>query len=97
MKAASQPVSVRLDSRLLRRAAAFARRRKVGLSTALRMIISEHLDAAESTAELEVALRWQRERAWATFERWERGEAEELSIEDLRSAQQPAELRARRR
>src|SRR5438270_13534085 len=97
MKAASHPVSIRLDLQLLRRAAAFARRRKVGLTTALRMIISEHLDAADSSAELDAALRWQRERSWAALEGWERGEAGEQSLEDLRSAQQQVLRRTRRR
>src|SRR5438309_9539716 len=97
MKAASHPVSIRLDLQLKRRAAAFARRRKVGLTTALRMIISEHLDSAEAAADLDAALRWQRERAWAGLERWEGGEVEELSLEDLRTAQQKVLRRTRRR
>jgi hypothetical protein len=97
MKASSQPVSVRLDPRLRRRAAAFARQRKVGLTTALRMIISEHLDAADVAADLEAALRWQRQRAWAALERWERGEAGEVSMDDLRNAQQQILKRTRRR
>jgi len=97
MKSASQPVSVRLDPQLRRRAAAFARRRKVGLTTALRMIISEHLDATDAGADLDAALRWQRERAWTALERWERGEVPELSLEDLREARQKALSRPRRR
>jgi hypothetical protein len=90
MKSSAQPVSIRLDASLKRRAAAFARRRKVGLTTALRMIISEHLDAAESSQDLDTALRWQRDRAWAALERWEKGEREELSLEDIRSAHRKA-------
>src|SRR5438270_7496387 len=97
MKAASHPVSIRLDLQLKQRAAAVARRRKVGLTTALRMIISEHLDAADSTAELDAAVRWQRERAWDALERWERGESEELSLEDLRTAHREALRKTRRR
>ena len=96
MKAASHPVSIRLDLQLKRRAAAFARRRKVGLTTALRMIISEHLDAAEAASDLDAALQWQRERAWSALERWERGDAEELTLEDLRAAHGVA-LGAKRR
>ena len=38
------------------------------------MIISEHLDATDAGADLDAALRWQRERAWTALERWERGE-----------------------
>ena|SRR5438105_10423398 len=97
MKSASQPVSVRLDPQLRRRAAAFARRRKVGLTTALRMIISEHLDATDAGADLDAALRWQRERAWAALERWESGAVAELSIEELREAHEKAMSRTRRR
>jgi hypothetical protein len=95
MKGASQPVSVRLDPQLRRRAAAYARRRKVGLTTALRMIISEHLDSAESAAELDAALRWQRDRAWATLDKAQGGAAE-LSLDDIRSAHQRAIRRPRR-
>jgi hypothetical protein len=97
MKVASQPVSIRLDPELRRKAAAFARRRKVGLTTALRMIISEHFDAAEAAADLDAALKWQVERAWSALERWERGEAGEVTLEDLREAHRDALTRARRR
>jgi hypothetical protein len=97
MTAANQPISMRLDPELRRRAAAFARRRKVGLTTALRMIISEHLDASDAAADLDAALRWQRERAWTALERWEHGDVPELSIGDLRDAQRKVLSRARRR
>jgi hypothetical protein len=97
MKAASQPISIRLDPGLRRRAAAFARRRKVGLTTALRMIISEHLDAAEAAVDLEAALRWQGERAWTALERWERGDAAEFTLGDLRDAHRKEMTRTRRR
>lgn len=82
MKSASQPVSLRLDPQLMRKAVAFAKQRKVGLSTALRMIISEHLDAAEAAAELGAALRWQRDQAWGALDR--REETKELSLHDIR-------------
>ncbi|HEX4384356.1 MAG TPA: hypothetical protein VH083_15450 [Myxococcales bacterium] len=97
MKSANQPVSVRLDPQLKRRATAYAKRHKVGLTTGLRMIISEHLDAEESAAELEAAHRWQREQAWETFKRWERGESAELSLDDLRAAHKDAMEKARRK
>jgi hypothetical protein len=97
MKPATRPVSIRLDARLMRRATDFARQRKVGVSTALRMIISEHLDAADASAELDDAMRWQREQAWAAFERWEGGQAAEVSLDDLRRAHGQALRRARRR
>jgi len=97
MKAANSPISIRLDTELRRKAVAFARRRKIGLTTALRMIISEHLDAAEAAVDLEAALRWQSERAWAALERWERGEAVELTLADLRSAHRKEMTRSRRR
>ena len=84
MRSVSQPVSLRLDPQLMRRAAAFAKQRKVGLSTALRMIVSEHLDAAEAESELGAALRWQRDQAWAALDRWE--DAEELSLQDIQGA-----------
>src|SRR5471030_168509 len=96
MKTASQPVSVGLYPQLMRRASAFARQRKVGLTTALRMIISEHLDNAESVAELDAALRWQRDKAWETLGRWERGETDELSLDDLREAHAETLRKSRR-
>jgi len=97
MKAASEPISIRLDPELRRRAAAFARRRKVGLTTALRMIISEHLDAADAAVDLEAALHWQSERAWTALERWERGDAAEFTLGDLRDAHRREMTRTRRR
>jgi|SRR5690348_5825943 hypothetical protein len=97
MKPATRPVSIRLDARLMRRATDFARRRKIGVSTALRMIISDHLDAADASAELDDATRWQRDRAWAAFERWERGQGVEVSLDDLRRAHGEALRRPRRR
>jgi hypothetical protein len=97
MKKGAQPVSVRLDPELRKRAAAFARRRKVGLTTGLRMIISEHLDAAESSADLDAALRWQHEQVWETFKRWQSGESAERSLDDLRAAHKDAMAKARRK
>ena len=86
MKNAAQPVSLRLDPELLQKATAYARRRKVGVSTALRMIISEHLEGAEAAAELAAAARWQQERAWEALARWESGASKEVSLVDLRKA-----------
>jgi hypothetical protein len=97
MKPAAQPVSLRLDAQLMRKAAAFARRRKVGVTTALRMIISEHLEGAEAAAELDAAARWQREQAWAALEGWERDPSEPQSIDQLRKAHQEAMRKPRRR
>jgi len=97
MKSTSQPVSLRLDPALLKRVTAFARSRKIGLSTALRMIVSEHLDAAESAAEHDAALRWQEERAWSAQGRWERKESPELSLDDLKRAHADALRPARAR
>ena len=97
MKHIAYPVSVRLDPQLMRRATAFARRRKIGLTTALRMLISEHLDAVELATELDAALRWQRERAWDSLEHWESGESTELSLDDLRTAHRKALQQTRRR
>jgi hypothetical protein len=82
-RAVAQPVSIRLDPGLKRRAEAFARRRKVGLTTGLRMIISERLDALDASEDLDQALRWQRDRAWATLESWESGDQEELTLDDI--------------
>lgn len=97
MKTPSQPVSIRLDAGLRQRAAAYARRRKVGLTTALRMIVSEHLDATEAAADLDAALRWQRQQAWDALERWERGETEELTLTDLRETHRKVMGRRKRR
>jgi antitoxin component of RelBE/YafQ-DinJ toxin-antitoxin module len=86
----SSPLSIRLDPQLQRRAAAYARKRKVGLTTALRMIISEHLDEQEVAADLDAGLRWQREQAWRSLEQWESGENAEVSFEELKAAHREA-------
>jgi hypothetical protein len=59
------------------------------------MIIREHLDSAEAAEELDAALRWQRDRAWAALDRWER-DGKELSLADIRAAHAKA-LSARKR
>jgi hypothetical protein len=97
MKGVAAPISIRLDPPLLRKARDFARRRKVGVSTALRMIISEHFDAADASAELDEAMRWQRDQAWAAFARWEEGNAAEVGLDELRRAHGQAMRPARRR
>ena len=91
------PVSLRLDDQLLQKARSFARRRKLGLTTALRMIVSEHLEALDAEAERDAALRWQQERAWTALERWEQGKAGEVSLDDLRRTHQATIRRTRRR
>lgn len=76
---APHPVSVRLDRETLSRATAFARRRKMGLTTALRIIVSERLIADEAEVALDETLRWQRIAAWSAYDRIE----EPVSLADL--------------
>ena len=90
------PVSLRLDAGLLRKAATFARHRRLGVTTALRLIISERLEAAEASEQLDAAFRWQQDRAWAALEAWETGAGEEFSLDDLRKVHREA-LRPTRR
>ena len=66
------------------------------MSTALRMIISEHLDTAEADADLNAAMRWQREQAWKALDRLEKGQAKRLTIDDLREAHAKAIRRHQR-
>ena len=97
MKSAAQPVSLRLDPELLQKATAYARRRKVGVSTALRMIISEHLESSEAAAELAAAARWQQERAWEALQGWESGASKEVSLDELRKVHRGTLRRAGKR
>jgi len=89
-----QPLSLRLDKTTLRRATAFAKKRQVGVTTALRMLINEQLDAVDEEAELGAALRWQQKETMATLDRWEAGETAEMTVEQLRDTHRKALKRA---
>jgi hypothetical protein len=93
----TQPFSLRLDTVTLSRAEAFAKRRKIGVTTALRMLISDHLDALDEEAELGAALRWQQKETLATLARWQSGEAKEVSLAQLRETHAKALKRTKKK
>jgi hypothetical protein len=61
----------------------FAKERNLGESAALRLVISEHLDHVESERELAEAERWQFKQAYATWDRYKRGELATVSREEI--------------
>lgn len=98
---ANGPVSLRLPRDLLRRARRYAERRHLQLASALRTIVSDHLDELEEDEHLTRAERWQRDQAWATARSIIDGTAQEVSWEELRRellerAQQRRTRRSRR-
>jgi len=91
------PLSVPLPRDLRARLAAHAKKRKLKLATAARVLLDERLSALEDAEALSAAEEWQRAQAWATWESIERGEAEEASLEDLEADAAAAMRRARRK
>lgn len=71
---ATSPVHLRMPAALRQRLRRFAKERSLGESAALRLLISEHLDHVESERELAEAERWQFKQAYATWDRYKRGE-----------------------
>ena len=63
------PLNFRMPRELRARLRRFADARSLGESDALRLIVSEYLDEAVTTRELELAERWQFKQALATFKR----------------------------
>jgi hypothetical protein len=97
MSKLTQPVSLRLDKELLTKAAAFAKRRKIGVTTALRLIISERLEFGEAQEELDTAMRWQRERVWEALQEWDADESKSHSMDDLRKIHADTLRKARKK
>ncbi len=72
--APTSPINFRMPQALRERLRGFARARHLAEAEALRVIVSEHLDEAETARQLAAAERWQFEQAYATWDRARRGE-----------------------
>ena len=77
------PINFRMPKPLRTRLDRFARDRHLGEAQALRVVVAEHLDEVESAAELAAADRWQYEQAFATWERFRRGQGHTVPREDI--------------
>jgi hypothetical protein len=80
---ATSPVHLRMPAALRQRLRRFAKERNLGESAALRLVISEHLDHVESERELAEAERWQFKQAYATWDRYKRGELATVSRDEI--------------
>ncbi len=90
----TSPISFRMPARLRARLRRFARDRNLGESEALRLVVTERLDAIDDDRELAEAERWQLQQATEAWERAMRGE--EPTVPWERIDQIFAEARARR-
>jgi len=70
----TSPINFRMPQPLRLRLRRFADQRNLAEAEALRMVVSEHLDEVETERELAQAERWQFEQAYATWDRFRRGE-----------------------
>ncbi len=84
------PISVRFPVDLRARAERYARARRMGVATAIRMLVSEHLDQIDRDEELSHAERWQRAQAWATWEKIKAGDRRDVPWETLVEATERA-------
>ena len=97
----ASPINFRMPPDLRARLRRFANDRSLGESAALRLLISEHLDHVESERELAEAERWQFKQAYATWDRYKRGELGTVPREEIdqvfRDALEGREPSARRK
>jgi len=70
----TSPINFRMPQPLRLRLDRFASARHLGEAEALRVVVSEHLDEVETAAELAAAERWQYEQAYATWDRFLKGQ-----------------------
>ncbi len=70
----TSPINFRMPGALRQRLRRFAEARHLAEAEALRTVVSEHLDEVENTRELAEAERWQFQQAYATWDRFRRGE-----------------------
>ncbi|MSQ36857.1 MAG: hypothetical protein EXR61_00900 [Chloroflexi bacterium] len=69
----TSPLNFRMPQPLRLRLRRFAEQRNLAEAEALRMVVSEYLDEAETERELAHAERWQFEQAYATWDRFRQG------------------------
>lgn len=70
----ASPINFRMPPDLRARLRRFAKERHLAEAEALRLVVSEHLEQVENERELAAAERWQFKQAYATWERYLRGE-----------------------
>ncbi|MGH2377229.1 MAG: hypothetical protein ACRDGT_02000 [Candidatus Limnocylindria bacterium] len=83
MSAANSPINFRMPRPLRLRLHKFASARHLSEAEALRVVVSERLDDLETTAELAAAERWQYEQAYATWDRFRRGQGRTVPREQI--------------
>jgi len=72
--AVTSPINFRMPQALRLRLRRFAESRHLGEAEALRAVVSEHLDEIEREREFTDAERWQFQQAYATWDRFRKGE-----------------------
>lgn len=77
------PINFRMPRELRARLRRFAQDRHLSESEALRLVVAEYLDDVESERELAEAERWQFQQAYATWERFLRGEGRTVPPEEI--------------
>src|SRR5687767_1878676 len=77
------PISFRMPPALRARLRRFAKERNLAEAEALRLVVSEHLDEVENERELAAAERWQFKQAYATWQRYQRGEERTVPWESI--------------
>jgi len=77
------PLSFRMPPALRARLRRFAKERNLAEAEALRLVVSEHLDQVENERELAAAERWQFKQAYATWQRYLRGELDLVPREEI--------------
>lgn len=80
---ANSPINFRMPRPLRLRLHKFASARHLSEAEALRVVVSERLDELEATAELAAAERWQYAQAYATWDRFRRGEGRTVPRERI--------------
>ncbi len=77
------PINFRMPRALRTRLRRFADERHLSEAEALRTVVSEHLSEIENERELAAAERWQFAEAYATWDRFRRGEGRTVSRADI--------------
>jgi predicted DNA-binding protein len=77
------PISFRMPPSLRARLRHFAKERNLAEAEALRLVVSESLDEIDKERELAAAERWQFNQAYATWQRYQRGEGRTVPWESI--------------
>ena len=79
----ASPINFRMPPDLRARLRRFAKERHLAEAEALRLVVSEHLEEVENERELAAAERWQFKQAYATWQRYLRGEERIVPWEEI--------------